>query len=130
MCVYVCVYVCVCVCVCMCVCVCVGQVYTVCVPLNQPSGDTATHTKCAVSGEDSISCTTDPLYGNTTCTYRVVVKRNTSTEDTCNNIQRKITESTDSSVHKISGLYKHAHLNIKFHFKQAHVRPFPSTLEY
>ena len=40
--------------------------------------------------------------------HRVVVKRNTSTEDTCNNIQRKNAESTESWIHKINGLYKQA----------------------
>ena len=45
--------------------------------------------------------------------HRVVVKRNTSTEDTCNkdtcnNIQRINAESTESWVHKINGLYKQA----------------------
>ena len=32
--------------------------------------------------------------------HRVVVKRDTTTEDTYNNIQRKNTESTESSVNK------------------------------
>ena len=39
---------------------------------------------------------------------RVVVKKNTSTEVCATIIQRKNTESTESSVNKISGLYKHA----------------------
>ena len=47
--------------------------------------------------------------------HRVVVKKNTSTEDICATriratIQRKNTESTESLVNKISGhLHKHAH---------------------
>ena len=38
---------------------------------------------------------------------RIVVKRITCTEDTCNNTQRV-------SVHRISGLYKHAQLLQQF----------------
>ena len=47
-----------------------------------------------------MSSTKDQLYGNSTCTKCIVVKRNTCTEDTCNNTQRVSTA--------ISGLYKHA----------------------
>ena len=41
--------------------------------------------------------------------HRVVVKKNTSTEDTCNNQYRGKRQGTESSVNKISGhLHKHA----------------------